>query len=322
MCFPKLRFSCVFLCLLVCTSRIGTAAEPNDATSREDHAKLVALVDFLDSELDIATNLMKQQAASKAEVDAIHADLAMARHDLAVAENDTDEIHRQCQQLINIRGRQLQRELDIAKMGFGSKLKRSTAKRRLAFAHHVLAQVDDREEDALRYLKLVVRYCNDELEQLQKLQAEEAVSPVALNRMRYRMTVAEYHLAKAEGNSRSVLPKLRTSVDECNHELDQITQLHRQGYADIIDQHFAAIHFFNAKLLLASLEQDNTVVQEVIDQLIETHEQTLPRLGNKRKGRVARLIIEQALELDRKRKIQFQRDGYLEDDLSTSVLGV
>ena len=313
----------VFLFVAILSSIYPTRIVAQQETDQKaTHVKrLRALVRFLESELETASDLLKNQAGSKAEVDQARAHLAMARHDLALAEDNRDEVSLQCRQLIEIRNQQLQRQVDMSKLGFGSNLKMSMAIRRLACSRYQLAILEKKTKDAFDQLNLIVRCCKDELTHLTKLQTDGAVSVMELNRARHRATIAEHRLANAEGAPASVIPKLRKSVELCQQEFDQINRLRQQGFADVIDEYSAHNHVLNARLLLANLEKEHAAAKDLLDDLIRVHEKTLPRLDTDREGRRARLLIERELARDRGRKAQYIRDGYLEDDLSVAEIG-
>lgn len=282
---------------------------------------LTAWAAFLEKELDTAATHLENNAGSKAEVDEIQIELAKARHDLALVENDKPEIIRQCRLLNEIRLQQLKRAASLAQSGFGSELKLNTAMRRLACARYFLAQVDKTRFSTDKQLQLIVRLCNEELTQLTKRHSDGAASVMEVNRARHRATVAEHHLARTKTDSQSVIAKLRRSVKMSQQDSDEIGRLRKRGFAELTDEYYANNHLLNAKLLLANLERDRNVVLRELDNLIQLHRQTLPQLDTYRKGMIARLQIERNLARDQSRRSQYQRDGHLADDLSAAEIG-
>ncbi|GAA4462303.1 hypothetical protein GCM10023156_46020 [Novipirellula rosea] len=296
------------------------AEEPETEPNAVYVAKMQAVVDFLETELKTATDLLERQSSSKAEVDLARVDLAKARHNLAFAENNQAEVVRQCLLLVEIRSRQLQRHEKMAALGFGSKLKQIKAMRQLAGSRYLLGRVQGNPADVLDQLERVVQLHNEELSYLTRQQKEGAVSTMELNRARHRTTVAEHHLAHSKEDSPSVLPQLRQSAVLCQQEFDQIKRLRHLGYADVLDEYNAHRHLLHAKLLVADIENEPTAMQQQFDELIRLHEQTLPKLGSYRKGKLARLFIEQELARDHARKAQFLQDGYLADELCIAAM--
>ncbi|WP_144058136.1 hypothetical protein [Novipirellula maiorica] len=311
-----------WLCFVVVSvSGLWALAEEPEAEPNVVHIeKMRAFVDFLQTELKTATDLLERQSGSDAEVDRARAHLAIASHNLALAENNQAKVVRQIRLLVEIRSRQSERHERMAELGFGSELKRIIAMRRLASSRYLLARTQAKPADALDQLERAVQLYNDELTYLTKLQQQGAVSAMELNRARHRTTVAEHHLAHSKADSQSGLPKLRKSVVLCQQEYDQIQRLWQAGYADVIDEYDAHRHLLHAKLLLADIEKEPTAMQKQFDELIRLHKQTLPKLGSYRKGKIARLIIERELARDHARKAQFLRDGYLNVDLCIATM--
>lgn len=309
------------LCILIAGYGQPATLSAQDAGLRADHfEKSHALVARLEDELRTMEGLLARQASSEAEVDLVKARLAMARHDLALFEDRRDDVVKQRRQLVEIRGRQLQRFLRAAGLGFGSKLKMSTAQRRLACSRYLLDSIEGKPDAAIAQLELVVELCKREVAELTKLNDRGAVSLVELNRARHRATIAQYRLAREQDAGQSLIPEIRAAVELCQREWEQIKKLEALDYAELIHVYAARCHLLNAKLLLANLEQDRDSAIALFDQLIGTHQQTIPKLGRRPPEGEYRMWIEQDLTRDLQRKKQFHRDGYLADDLSAAEL--
>ncbi|MEL6105083.1 MAG: hypothetical protein AAFU85_03570 [Planctomycetota bacterium] len=286
--------------------------------------KIAALIRYLESELKSATERLDRQSGSPGEVDSIHADLAKARHDLAVVNNNDEEILRQCDVLISVRNRQLGRQVKLNQRGFGSRRELTIAIRRLAGARYRRAQA--RNSDALPELRQVVQLCNEELKLLADLQTDGAASAMEVNRARHRAIIAEYCLARWQDDKPSVVKpsvvsKVTKAVEHSDDELKKIRHLHQQGFADAFDIYFAQRTLLNAKLLLANLETDSKAVGAALGELVQIHSQLAPRFESDRRGRLLRAFVENERERDRSRMEQYQRDGSLADELSLGELG-
>ncbi|MEM6474417.1 MAG: hypothetical protein AAF802_33095, partial [Planctomycetota bacterium] len=305
----------VALCIC-CTEQWLPASEPDVLKTANRTESLRALIRFLESEVEIAVTLRESDAASEAEVDTLQATLVLARHDLAVAQNDAEEAQRQCGQLIVVRKRQLGRQASLHQSGFGSEKNLCIAIRRLASAEYLRDQSKPEPADKQNRLSLIVLTCNKELAQVTRLHGDGAASTMELNSARHRATVAEYFKACREGHPRSVTEKLESALEQCRAELDQIRGLRKNGYASLSDVYFARVHLLNTEILLANAGKNGKIINDRLGELIQVHEEMLPKLGNARSDRILRYIIEDRLELDRRRRAEFLRTGKLIDDLS------
>ncbi|MEO1524510.1 MAG: hypothetical protein AAFX06_03700 [Planctomycetota bacterium] len=312
------RVCCLLLAGLALSSSQG--AEPDKKPNSRRAEKLRSLVRFLEVEVETAKRLRERQAESVAEVDRLTAALAKTRHDLAVTKGDQGAAITHCQQLIDVRNRQLNRQVELYQGGFGSHAELVGAMRRLAVARYQHATLEGDASEATEMLGKVERFCENELNALLALKSGGAASPMEVSRARYRATIAAYCLAKQQDNTSSIGPKLNLAVSRCEQDLSQIENLHQQGFAGLHDVYFAQTHCLEAKLLRASLEKDRVALLSTLEELVLNHQKVLPTLGDDRKGKVLRVFIEHALERDQNRSRQLQRDGDLEDDFSVSEL--
>jgi hypothetical protein len=135
---------------------LASGAE-QETVRRANHLEAMRVtVAFVEDELQTIMALHARQASSEAEVDHVRARLAKTRHDVALLENKSAEVARQCRVLVEIRWRQLERFQQLAGRGFGSELKMCMAKRRLVLARYLLNHVEGKPEAALSQLELTM----------------------------------------------------------------------------------------------------------------------------------------------------------------------
>ncbi|MEM0925720.1 MAG: hypothetical protein AAGJ83_06765 [Planctomycetota bacterium] len=316
MSFPRIWWL-AFFCLLFLRSPAASFGQQEQFSIYAE--KLRALEQFLESEFKTACDLLKENAGSRAEVDEWESELTLVRHDLGIVEADLAKVQSQCRRLIEIRTRELGRAVALVRSGFGSERRLCTRMRRLAFARYLLRRAEKESGEDL--LVEIVELCQKEVALFEQLLHDGAASAMELQSARYRATLASHHLATKRGTPESCLEQLREAVAVGRSECDEIGKLRRNGYADVTDEYFANAHRLNLCLLVTSIERNHEESLRYLDDLIRLHRQTLPKLGATRKGNVARLLIECNVVQDVHRKLTYEREGRLPNDMTLAEIG-
>lgn len=307
----------IAFCMLIAVhgNQGSHGSEPGTDLRAVRLAKMRATVQVLEDQLQKVERLLTRQLSSEAEVDLVRAELAKARHDVALLENNRAEAVKQLRQLVEIRERELKRYLKTAGR-LSSKRKIFIAQRRLVAARYFLDKIEGKSDDSLSQLQHIVELCKQEVEELTRLRVDGGVSAIELNSARHRLNITQYQLAREQNDVQSIIPQIRSSVELCEQEWEQIKRLKKLDLGSYSAEYFAHCHYLKARIMLAELEKKPNVVINHFNLLISTHEETIPNLEYNWPEREVRMWIERELARDRERKEQFSRDGFLDDDLS------
>src|SRR6266508_3890621 len=138
-CFMLVGFSLfITLATNACLRAQDVTAPP--ASQNDSLTALRAVVDHWEKELAKTLKLRAKGYAAESEVDRLRGYLAKVRHDLALAENNSDAIVAQTRILAEVRERELQRLLKARGSGSASEADVALARRRQACAHYLVAE--------------------------------------------------------------------------------------------------------------------------------------------------------------------------------------
>lgn len=298
------------ICLLVTISSQLLLAQPNEKPADQPNPVLHdvrGVVKAFEDRLAAEEQLLRKKISTEGSVDALRVEVAKARHDLALAEDQPRVIKEQRRVLLEIRHRQLER-LEKARR---PPAEISIARRRLATAKYLIAQMEGEHEVVLEQLHLIIHLSQQEFDLLQKL-GPKVVSGFEVHAAENRLACAQYLLAMKENKTDDIIPRLRSLAEMLENEWQKMEKLYRQKSASFFDEYRSYVRKMNAKLRLANSEMKQEVVLELLDQLIEKHEATLKVVDVKEKDRRLLDGIKFELTRDRHRRKSVLNGGPLD----------
>jgi hypothetical protein len=250
------------------------------ASSPEEEGKLVVaasqnLIRAFGEELKTDETLRDRGVVSNDEVDMCKLQIARAKHYLASHQNNADVARDQSREIVEIRGRQLDRELKLSDMRATTETELDAAKRNLAVARFWLAADEGKTDAAVRELKLVVEICEREhkRELAQQRRGEIAENNVMITE--YHLAMAHYYLAKLQEQKAEGVRHLKSVMGICEAWLEKERTLARLNAGSDEGMDTATIALLWAQHRLAVEEGKPDLVKELLGRLISLREKLL-----------------------------------------------
>ena len=248
------------------------------STGDEEKQVLAAsqnLIVGYEKELKTAETLQDRGVVSNDEVDMYKLQIASAKHYLAAHQKKPDVARDQSREIVEIRARQLDRELKLSNMSGTTETELDAVKRNLAVARFWLAVDEEKTDAAVRHLKLVVEICEREHKrELSKL-SRGLVAENSVKIVEYHLAMAHYYLAKIQEQKAEAVRHLKTVVGICEAWLEQERSLARQNIGSEESMDDVMISLLWAKHRLAVEEGKPELVKEHLGRLVSLRERLL-----------------------------------------------
>jgi hypothetical protein len=253
---------------------IAAASSPGD----EEKQVLAAsqnLILAYEKELKATETLRDRAIASSDEVDMCKLQIARDKRYLATQQNKPDDARAQSREIVEIRARQLDRELKLSNMGGSNDTDPDAVKRNLAVARFWLAVDEGKTDAAVSQLKLVVEICEREHKRALLRQSRGVDSENDVKIVEYHLAMAHYYLAKLQAKKAEAIRHLKSAVGICEVWLEQERTLARQNIGSNESMDNASIPLLWAKHRLAVEEKKPDLVKEYLGRLVSLRERQL-----------------------------------------------
>ena len=295
--------------------------EPHQAA--QDH------VAQLEHQLQKQLELVRKGAASKAEVDAVLADLYKARHDLAAMRGERKTMVAYDAALLKVRQRELKRLQMLKGRGHRIQLQLARAQRRVFVCRYLVADNEGRQQDREKALQQAVHWCERELEYWEEAVSEGHAARVKLSFVLNRLVCGQNLMAKESGHRDDVAQQLKQTMSLLQGDLEMVKKLRQQGAATVFDELYSHANLLNAQVRLAHALGKTDDVRQRVTTLLATNERLLEILLKPSSltylpanlKRTFRTAIAKELERDRQRLKAVSRGQGIQDDLSVATLG-
>jgi hypothetical protein len=250
------------------------------ASSTRDQEKQVLaasqnLIRAYEEELKTAETLRIRGIVSSDEVDMYKLQIASAKHFLAAQQDKHDVVREQSREIVEIRARQLDRELKLSNMSGTTETELDSVKRNLAVARFWLAADEGKTDAAVRQLKLVVEICEREHKRERTRQSRGEVAENTVKIVEYHLAMAHYYLAKVQDQKAEAVRHLKSVVGICEAWLEQERALARQNIGSEESMDDVIISLLWAKHRLAVEEGKPDLVKEHLGRLVSLRERQL-----------------------------------------------
>jgi hypothetical protein len=258
--------------------RDGVPPLPRQDERNQLKAATIAVRTHWEKMLAKELRLRQQGASSEAYVNFARERLALARHDLAVVEEDPAAAGEQLAIVLGVREAELRRVQKLSPTAAASAGEIGYAQLRLASVRYHMAKLDGDAPEVVRQLRITIELGMNEAKRLQRLAPKGAASATQLSVVRGQIAYGRYRLAHEEGRSEDALAELGVLVEARAELLAQSKKLDMRRYVPPWDVDHAQALLLKARVRVAILERKPQRVFEQLRELAAVEERFWQRV--------------------------------------------
>lgn len=222
---------------------------------------------FLEGRLEMKTKLRRKGIASDDEVDFYSFNAALERCILARVDGDSEATLKQYKAVIAVRQSQLERTRRLHERGGGMDAEMDLIQRQLASAKYRLAREEGNTENVTKELEHVLEIGDNELRRERGLLGRTAGTQTEVEDAAYRISFAQYLLARAKGNDQERKKRLRETAVLTEASFTRLKDLERRGASSEEEVDWAHLRHLHAQQRLADEEERVQEVRDLQDRL-------------------------------------------------------